>query len=376
MNHELLTQNIANVGIPLGQLLQIDDLWHDRVTAPLAGMLATNPSLATIVADLNTAIGDTVFFVEQDSLTEKSLRFRLTADHFLGGVPTHSGSINLGPGNTLSAGGTFTFTGDLDLGGVIGIDLNQGADFTKALFLRDVALSLGGVGNLANVNANVNLGPVTAGVQNGSFGINVQVDVELKNPDTNGDHVTLDYVIDSVGKGTVGDLIDVTPVASLHLNLPLNLTNSSTNFSLSDWGQPVVRASSQNLFSSAPDIVVDIALTNNLQDQILAMLGNLDAAAENISNRPFLNQEIPGIGQSLNELLNEGGLSSDLKWGDLIKFQQAAEDYLGTFDPSSIHFNPALIGQHPSVLGLRDAITTKIQQAFADTFRFGADTAP
>ncbi|MEQ1826133.1 MAG: hypothetical protein ABL921_09305, partial [Pirellula sp.] len=374
-----LSTALANVGISLADLLPIDDLWQNRVTNPLNSLLTSNPTatVAQIVSALNTGLHTSAFSVELDNLVEKSIRFNLDASFFTnvaGSAPSVSSAINLGAGNSLSAGGSYTFASNLTFGGVLGIDLSQGADLGGGLFIRDLNLTLGGSGSIGNINANVNLGPLAASVQNGSFEMSAAVGVALTSPTTDSSTVQLSEIVHNLGD--IKNLIEFTPTATIDLELPLNLTNTTTNFNLADWGQPIVRASSANLFTTSPDIVVDIVLTDNLQDRVRSILSSLDAAADDIASRPAFNQEIPGIGRSLNGLLNDVGGPQDLTWGDVIKFEQAAEDFFGSFDPASINFDPAKIGQHPTVLGLRDAITAKIESTVGELISLGSNSSP
>jgi len=99
---------------------------------------------------------------------------------------------------------------------------------------------------------------------------------------------------------------------------------------------------------------------------ILSQLGSLDAAADDVSNRSAFNKEIPGIGQSLNGLINEPGSGTTKRWGDLVKFEKAARDYFDSFNPASQVFNPSNIGQRPTALGLRNAITARIDAVTRD----------
>ncbi len=327
-----LSTALASVGVSLADLLPIDDLWQNRVTNPLNSLLASTPSasMSQIVAALNAGLHTNAFTVELDNTVERSIRFNFDASFFsniAGSAPSINAAINLGAGNTLSAGGNFTFASNLTFGGVLGIDLTND-DLGNGGFLRDLNLTLGGSGSIASINANVNLGGLNAGVQNGSFDMSAAVNVALTSPSTASSTVRLGEIVDNLD--TIKNLVELTPTATIDLELPLNLTNSGSNFNLADWGQPIVRASSANLFTDAPDIVVDITLTDNLQDRVRSILSSLDDAADNIASRPAFNQVIPGIGRSLNGLLNEVGGPQDLTWGDVIKFEQAAEDYFGT----------------------------------------------
>ena len=147
---------------------------------------------------------------------------------------------------------------------------------------------------------------------------------------------------------------------------PLNITNTATNFNLANFGRPVISAASQNLFVGTPDVIVDIEIGPTIQDQILSQLGSLDAAADDVSSRSAFNKGIPGIGQSLNGLINEPGSGTTKRWGDLVKFEKAARDYFDSFNPASQVFNPSNVGQRPTALGLRNAITARIDAVTRD----------
>ncbi len=361
---------IAYVSTQLGTLLPIEQLWQDRVITPLNNLLSTNPSatLAQIAAALGPAVT-----VQTDSANEKSLRFSFNASHFSGGTPSTSVSgLNLGPGAALSATGAFTFAGSLNFSGILGIDLTQGDEWGKSLFIRDLNLALGGNAAINNLNASITLGGVTASVEGGNFSLNTSVDVALRSP-TGSTQVTLDELLSSLPQIT--DLATLTPTAALDLRLPLNLTSSATNFSLANFGRPVVSAASSNLFAGTPDVLVDIELGPALQDQILSLMAQLDTAADSVSSQPVFNQVIPGLGKSLNGLLNSSG-TTDHGWGDLIKLEQAAADYFNSFDPASLNFNPANIARKPAVVGLRKALTDKIEAATQSLFSIGSTASP
>lgn len=83
-------------------------------------------------------------------------------------------------------------------------------------------------------------------------------------------------------------------------------------------------------------------------------MAQLDATADSVSSQPVFNQVIPGLGKSLNGLLNSSG-TTDHGWGDLIKLEQATADYFNSFDPASLNFNPANIAAKPAILGLHSA---------------------
>ncbi len=358
----VLNSAIAYTSTKLGELLPIDTLWQDRVVTPLTNLLTTNASatIAQIVAALNVGLPG-AFFIETDSGSEKSIRFDLNAASFAGGVPTASGTLNLGSGFALSAGGNYTLTGNLTLSGVLGIDMAQGDNFADGLFVRDLNLVMGASGSISNLNASINIGTLSAGIENGNFSLSASANIGLKNasPTSN---VSLSQIVAT----PFADLIGITPTASVDMRLPLNITNTATGFNLANFGRPVISAASTNLFVGTPDVIVDIEIGPTIQDQILTQLGSLDAAADDVSSRSAFNQVIPGIGQSLNGLINEPGGPITKRWGDLVKFEKAARDYFDSFNPSSNVFNPANVGSKPTALGFRNAITAHIDTVTRD----------
>ncbi len=212
-------------------------------------------------------------------------------------------------------------------------------------------------------------------MQGGHFDMDVAVDVSVRNPQGISSQVSLAEIVQH--RDDISRLVEVTPHATVDLALPLNLTSSTTSFSLSDWGQPVVRASSSDLFNSVPDVTVDIQLTDNLQDRLRTLLTTLNQAASNIGSHPAFQQIIPGIGKSLNTLLQQAGdVDEDVTWGDFLSFQTAVERYLDSFDPSSLLFDAINVGKHPTVLGLRDAILLQIQSKLDDLILLGGGASP
>ncbi len=83
-------------------------------------------------------------------------------------------------------------------------------------------------------------------------------------------------------------------------------------------------AASSNLFAGTPDVLVDIELGPALQDQILSIMAQLDAAADSVFRTARIPSIIPGLGKSLNGLLIAAERRSWL--GRLIKLEQAAAD--------------------------------------------------
>ncbi|MCA9086152.1 MAG: hypothetical protein KDA81_18975, partial [Planctomycetaceae bacterium] len=113
------------------------------------------------------------------------------------------------------------------------------------------------------------------------------------------------------------------------------------------------------MLAGTSDELVDAQLSPPIQDQILAVLASLDAGARDVGNSDALNREIPGVGRSLNGLL-EDGTSHVTRWGDLVMLEQVAAGYFQKFDSSSTNFDPASVGQQPTAYGLRDALAAQV----------------
>ncbi len=377
------TRDVLDTVLPytstkLGTLLPVGTLWQDRVANPLATLLGINPNatMAQIVTALNSGLPSPAFAVVADDLGEKSISFNLNAANFtnvLGSAPTASGTLNLGSGYALSAGGAYTVTGNLVLSGVIGLDMTKMDDLGSALFIRNLNLNMGASGSIANLNANVTIGTITAAIENGSFSLSASANVAMRNP-TGGNQVSLKEIVHALPNYPT--LATITPTASIDMRLPLNLTNTATNFNLANFGRPVISAASQNLFAGTPDVIVDIDLGPALQDQILSMLSSLDQAADSVSSRSAFETVIPGIGRSLNGILNEPGSTTNRRWGDLLKFESAASDYFESFNPASLSFVAANAGRRPTILGLRNAVTNRIDQVTKGLFSASGGASP
>ena len=365
-----LNGSIAYIGTKLGSLMPIDSLWQDRIIAPLTSLVTANPNatIEQIVAVLGSAVS-----VEVSSANEKSLRFNFNASHFTGGVPSVTvSSLSLGSSANLASTSSFAFTGNLQFSGVLGLDLTEGNDWSDSLFVRDLSLLVGGSANIPTLNAGISIGPITASVEDGSFALNAQAQVAIENP-LGGTKVTLNEVLD--GLSSLSSFVTITPTASLDLRFPLNLTNSATNFNLANFGRPIVTAASENLFAGIPDVMVDIELGPAIQDQLLSVMASLDKAADDVSSQSVFSKVIPGIGKSLNALINPSEDGSK-KFGDLIKLEKAAQNYFSSFDPSSPTFSLANVGKKPSVLGMRNALTAKIKQVAETGFTIGSESSP
>lgn len=126
---------------------------------------------------------------------------------------------------------------------------------------------------------------------------------------------------------------------------------------------------------------VDVSLTEAIQSQLLGTLSTLDLAGENVDAAPALRREIPGIGQSLNDLADSPDGSIDRDWGVVLQFEQTVVSYLAAFDPTSLQYDPANEGKDPSAFGLRDALQFRMDSlgGFFDagdvTVRGGLDQA-
>ena len=340
--NSVVGREVVFVGQSLASLIPIDQLWQDNVVTPLQN--TANDTIEDIAAELNAINGLTVTNESSGSEEAIKISFSLTE--------TISESLDLGADFPITGSADFDFDADLTFDVVLGYDTALGFDFDDALFIRDLNLSVAGTAEIPDLDLGIDIGGLSAGIENGSFDLEARVDVDLNAGDENG---TVTFREIAAGLSNLNSFVNVTPSGAVDLQLPLTLTEESTGFDLDNFGAPVVSAGSDNLFTNVPDIVVDISLSDALQDQILSLLASLDEAAGSITDTEALNQPLPAIGQSLNELLAFGDEGSGL--GDLIRFEQAAADYFATFDPISQLFEVATSGTFPTVLGLRNAIS-------------------
>ena len=340
--NSVVGREVVFVGQSLASLIPIDQLWQDNVVTPLQN--TANDTIEDIAAELNAINGLTVTNESSGSEEAIKISFSLTE--------TISESLDLGADFPITGSADFDFDADLTFDVVLGYDTALGFDFDDALFIRDLNLSVAGTAEIPDLDLGIDIGGLSAGIENGSFDLEARVDVDLNAGDENG---TVTFREIAAGLSNLNSFVNVTPSGAVDLQLPLTLTEESTGFDLDNFGAPVVSAGSDNLFTNVPDIVVDISLSDALQDQILSLLASLDEAAGSITDTEALNQPLPAIGQSLNELLAFGDEGSGL--GELIRFEQAAADYFATFDPISQLFDVATSGTFPTVLGLRNAIS-------------------
>ena len=339
-----LAANIAYVGEQLGAYFEVEKLWQEKVVDPLAA--AAGETFEDALAALGANATDV------SSGDDKAIRLSFDVSDLTGGAPNTTTTLNLGSDFPLAGHAEFTFTGDLTFGVTIGYDQSQGFDLADGLFIRDLDLVLGGAASAQNLNLGVSIGSVTAGIDGGSFDLDASTRVSLIDPDGSG-RITFTEV--SQGFSDFDSLVSITPGGSLDVNFPLNLTDSSTDFELANFGQPILRVASDQMFDALPDAVVDVEINPALQDQILSLLASLDGVADGISNTPALDETIPGIGKSINELLGD-----DATLGDLLRFEAAAAEYFASFDQTSELFDPVNIGQSPTVIGLRDALAQRV----------------
>ena len=342
VNNSILGREVVFVGESLASLIPIEQLWLDNVVTPLQD--TANDTIASIAAELNAINGLTV--TNESSGSEEAIKISFAVNQSI------NQSLDLGTNFPITGSADFDFGAELTFDVTLGIDKALGFDFDDALFIRDLDLSVGGTAAIPDLDLGIEIGSLEAGIENGSFDLEANVAVGLNAGDENG-KVTFREI--AAGLSDLSSFISVTPSGAVDLQLPLTLTEESTGFDLDNFGAPVVSAGSDNLFTDVPDIVVDISLGDALQDQVLSLLASLDETAASITDTDALNQQLPAIGQSLNELLAFGDDGKGI--GDLIQFEQAAADYFARFDPISQLHDLATAGTLPTVLGLRNAIS-------------------
>ncbi|WP_372894369.1 LEPR-XLL domain-containing protein, partial [Stieleria sp.] len=339
-----LAADVAYAGHKLGEFLNVEQLWQDKVVGPLTA------SSGNTFADALAALGANATDVSGSDV--KAIKLTFDVSDLAGGPPSTTQALDLQSGYGLSGNADFTFTGQLTFEVTLGLDQTQGLDFAQGLFVKDLNLTMGGTADVPDLDLGLTIGAFKAAVENGSFDLNAQATVSLNDPNNNG-KITFREIAD--GLANFDQLVSITPSGSVNLELPLNLTNSVTDFNLADFGTPTVTVASDNFFEAAPAVLVDIELADGLQDQILSLLSSLEAAATEIGDNDALNTEIPGIGSSLNGLL-DSPTGADGNWGHLLNLEAAASHYFATFDPTSSDYDETTVGEMPTIAGLRDAL--------------------
>ncbi|MGL6047628.1 MAG: DUF4347 domain-containing protein, partial [Vogesella sp.] len=252
----------------------------------------------------------------------------------------------------------------LSLAGLASLDGNV----SHAAFLRVAPLVVGLDLAARNVSATVGLsrqvfgsGAAAVSVNNGSIDLSCRTELRFAEGfcDEQGRLPLAKLTSEVIASGFA-----VNATGSLNATLPLNATLG--NFNLSAYGTPTLILETDELFRVAsgekisvtsPAVSLDVSLSAELQQSILDMLGGAKELGEKL---PFglFDQEIPGVGKSLAQLLNDSNDKAAAGIGGVFNLKDAAKTYFDGFSGGSL----------PSIRGLVASLSATLSHAFKKAF--------
>jgi large repetitive protein len=166
------------------------------------------------------------------------------------------------------------------------------------------------------------------------------------------------------------DLVELTATSNLRGSLVLDAQGAG--FSLSDLGLPTLIFRAPELIQqtddgtwsvASPDVFLDIAITETLADSILSILQSVDEAGNAALSIGVLENEIPGLGKSVNDILG----TSRTETGAINAFslRAAAAVYFDNFKQGGVW---PVSGSLPSLSGLTDALQRLFTRDFSTPF--------
>ena len=144
-------------------------------------------------------------------------------------------------------------------------------------------------------------------------------------------------------------MVDLTTTSNLRGSLLLNAQGAG--FNLNDFGLPTLIFRAPDLITkdattgqyqvSKPEVFLDVRITEALKLKILDLLGTIDDSGNAALSNGLLNNPIPGLGKSVNDILQvpKDSLGNITAFG----FKAAAQVYLDSFSYTTNSF-PSLSG--------------------------------
>ena len=200
------------------------------------------------------------------------------------------------------------------------------------------------------------------GVEDGRASLVVAAEVNVTDPDDSDGHITFAELSQAeFGLGVLG---------TLEAELPLNVSLSGIG-DITDFGTPTVLISADELITGSapnftvnrPRVSVNILLDNpDVQANILALLNDLKTGG--IGSLAFLDDELPLIKTSINDLLDVGtGI------GDLLDLYTSVKGFFDSFDTGGSNE-----GGTPDLAGLVDWVVDDVTQKLSGLL-IGGDLA-
>ncbi len=310
-------------------------------TAPLAGFANLGALASGLESLFNSVTSGSPFTVTAGIHDWSELRFDVSFDasRSFAFAPTLSPEITAALG---AAGIELSAFSNLDvrtrLGGSVevGIRLDElttldgASGFADRGFLRLHPLSVEVDSNFENLSVAAGLSAqvfgsaATVNVVNGTVNLDACAELSL---DPNG--------ADGSGRFTLATLaaspaIQFQASGSLDARLPLSVTLGQ--FDLSQYGTPILILATDSLFEyrgdglliTTPAVSLDVSINPALAERLLDLLGQVRDLGQKLPMDLF-NKEIPGLGQSLNQLLTNsastveaGGLGGTFKLKDAV----------------------------------------------------------
>ncbi len=324
----VLFQGANLTGADLSAAIDLAEAYYDALSAgfDFLGVGATDLGLSAAIG-----VGTPFSLSGGLDIANKTLEFGVVVDldgGFEQGFTFDAASLGLDPSIDITGNGTLLAATSLDLDLGFGVELNGGAKafvvFNELAAAADVTVS--GLDLVATVAG-------TGGtVADGYASLSASVDVDINDPTPDDGRL---YIADFADASVSTDMR-----GTLEAVLPLDVVIAG--FDLSAFGTPLITASSDNIFSGdAPDVVVDVIISNALKAEILSVLLKVDTAIDDALGTAagVLDTDIPLIDVSVAQLLGLENIDNS------IKLHAAADAYFS--DPAN---NPLLVS------GLLDAL--------------------
>src|SRR6185436_314358 len=238
----------------------------------------------------------------------------------------------------------------------IAVDLDElFTDFQDAVAFSFAPLTARAELRARNINFGAKLGPLDAGVEDGTLDLVLQARLEIEDPNSDGG-VTLR----EISEAGFTSLVDLTASASIDATLPLHV--EVFDFELSEYGQPVVRITGDDFLTfdlnrspkfviERPDIAFDIRITAALRDALLGVLNTLDQKLDGLAGDldSVLGFELPGLGISIGELFKINDILAAFNLKDIV------EPYFDQFTFTGDDF--------PTLFGILEALNDGVARA-------------
>lgn len=215
-----LAKALPVVNTTIGQALDLGNLIQSKIVTPAQTYLSGGGTKTTdgLVAALQGALGAGNITGDQFG---NEIRFdvNLDSNKVLNGVPFNIGATPSGLPITGDANAKINLGVGLDFNFSFGFDLSEGISQQEAFFVRVQNLKTTANVQQTGLNFGASVGFLQAQVQNGSVGMDAEIDVALNNPDHDAQgNVTMSEMLGT----TLDDLVTLTkPVANLTANLPV-----------------------------------------------------------------------------------------------------------------------------------------------------------